>query len=148
MRITQEADYALRIMSLLETNKKILDAGSIAEKTSVSPRFTLKILRKLSQGGLVRSQKGASGGYMICENAGITTLREVIELIDGPLAVSKCVDGDCGCSLVGENKSDCVIHHIFQTVSSEIAAKLDRVTISEISDSSVSISELMQKIKQ
>lgn len=147
MRITQEADYALRIMSLLSYNNKILDAGSIASGASVPPRFALKILRKLVQGGLVRSQKGVAGGYIASDRAENATLREVIELIDGPLAISKCVDGNCGCSLL-ENKSECAIHHIFQIISDEITEKLDRVTISEVAAADENIADLIKKIKQ
>ena len=145
MRITREADYALRIMCLLTEDSEILDAGSIAERASVTPQFTLKILRKLSKGGLVRSYKGARGGYALEANAKDATLRQVIELIDGSLAISKCVDG--GCSLVGTNKSECVIHHIFAAVSDDLSKKLDSITIAEVADRSANISELVKKIR-
>ncbi len=148
MRITQEADYALRIMCLLERCGGIMDAGSIAEASSVSPRFTLKILRKLSQGGLVSSRKGASGGYMLGDMSGNVTLRRVIELIDGPLAISKCVDGDCGCSMLGDDKSRCAIHHIFQAISEELVSKLDKITIADVADSNVNIPALMIKLSE
>ena len=53
MRITLESDYALRIVTVLAQSDKVSDANTIAELTSVTPRFALKILRKLVQGGLV-----------------------------------------------------------------------------------------------
>lgn len=146
MRITQEADYALRIMCLLEQRGGILEAGSIAAAASVPPRFTLKILRKLSQGGLVSSRKGASGGYRISDGAGNETLRSVIELIDGPLVISKCIDGNCGCSLLGSDKSECAIHHIFQAISEDVTSKLDKITISDVSDKNVNIQSLVKKL--
>ncbi len=145
MRITREADYALRIMCLLAENGEVLDAGSIAERTSLTQQFALKILRKLSKGKLVRSYKGARGGYAIETNAESCTLRQVIELIDGSLAISKCVDG--GCSLVGTNKSECVIHHIFAAVSDDLSKKLDSITIAEVADKSANIAALVSKIR-
>lgn len=145
MRITREADYALRIMCLLSEDGNILDAKSIAEQTSLTPQFTLKILRKLAGGGLVRSYKGAQGGYSLAEGAENTTFKTVIELIDGPLAISKCVDG--GCSLAGTNKSECVIHHIFAAVSDELSRKLDSIKISEVADRSANIAEILKRIK-
>ncbi|MBE6600709.1 MAG: Rrf2 family transcriptional regulator [Ruminococcaceae bacterium] len=145
MRITREADYALRIMCLLSESENILDAKSIAERTSLTPQFTLKILRKLAGGGLVRSYKGALGGYALADGAEDTTFKTVIELIDGPLAISKCVDG--GCSLAGTNKSECAIHHIFAAVSDELSRKLDGIKISEVADKAANIAEILKKIK-
>ncbi len=145
MRITREADYALRIMCLLAEKGRTLDAKSIAERTSLTPQFTLKILRKLAGGGLVRSYKGAQGGYALSENAESATLKTVIELIDGSLAISKCVDG--GCSLAGTNKSECVIHHIFAAVSDELSRKLDSIKISEVADKSADLAQILKKVK-
>ena len=145
MRITREADYALRIMCLLADSNDILDAKSIAEQTSLTPQFTLKILRKLSKGALVKSYKGAQGGYTLESGAENATLKRVIELIDGSLAISKCVDG--GCSLAGTNKSECVIHHIFSAVSDDLSRKLDSITIAEVADSSANIAELVKKVR-
>ncbi len=144
MRITREADYALRIMCLLAENGEMCDAKSIAESTALTPQFTLKILRKLVSGGLVRSYKGAQGGYAIENGANETTIKTVIELIDGPLAISKCVDG--GCSLAGTNKSECVIHHIFAAISEDLAKKLDSIRISEVADRSADICKILKKI--
>lgn len=147
MRITLEADYALRIMSLMANENGILDAGTIAERASVTPKFTLKILRKLVQGELVESYKGSRGGYKLMDGAENSTLRCVIELIDGPLSISKCVDHGGGCSLVGANKSECVIHHIFAAVSDDLSRKLDSITIAQVADKNANIAELIKKIR-
>ena len=148
MRITREADYAIRIMCLLCENGEILDAGTIAERTSLTQQFALKILRKLSQGGLVRSYKGAHGGYTLEKGAQDATLKKVIELIDGSLAISKCVDADGGCSLAGTNKSECMIHHIFAAVSDDLSRKLDSIKISELADKNANTAELVKKIRK
>ena len=93
MRITQESDYALRIITAMAAYDGVADAGRIAEQTSVSPRFTLKILNKLVKGGLVSSYKGAKGGYKLRVSADDITLKTIIELIDGPVAIARCVEG-------------------------------------------------------
>ena len=145
MRITREADYAIRIMCLLAQNEEKLDAKRIAEDISLTPQFTLKILQKLKEGELVLSYKGSRGGYALALRAEDCTLRRVIELIDGSLAISKCVDG--GCSLAGTNKSDCVIHHIFAAISDDLSKKLDSITIAEVADKSANIAEIIKKIR-
>ena len=60
MRITLEADYAVRIVDCLSLSGRRLDARSISEKTGVTLRFTLKILRKLGMAKIVRSYKGVT----------------------------------------------------------------------------------------
>ncbi|MGN0674985.1 MAG: Rrf2 family transcriptional regulator, partial [Oscillospiraceae bacterium] len=55
MHITLEADYAIRIVHCLAKSKKRLDAKTIAEQTTVTLRFALKILRKLVASGIVKS---------------------------------------------------------------------------------------------
>jgi Rrf2 family protein len=132
MRITQEADYALRIVCILANDNKVLDAGRIADASGVTQRFALKILRKLAVDGLVRSYKGASGGYELARGADEITVKNVIEIIDGPIEISKCMDSEHFCTRQGLDKSGCVMHHIFSEISTLLAQKLDAVRISDV----------------
>ena len=131
MRITLESDYALRIVTVLAQSDKVSDANTIAELTSVTPRFALKILRKLVQGGLVISYKGVNGGYKLKVSSEDITLKNVIELIDGPIAIARCLDSGESCSMI-RNKSACIYHHIFDKISLELAAKLQNITIKDV----------------
>ena len=96
MRITQEADYALRILLFLSGEKEIVSARAISESVNVPPRFTLKILSKLVSNDLARSYKGANGGYVLSRSAESISLLEVIEAIDGKVAINRCLEHvDC-----------------------------------------------------
>ena len=131
MRITLESDYALRIVTQLAEQGERIDAKTLAEKTSVTPRFALKILHKLVQGGIVRSYKGTKGGYTLSKDANTITLKEIIELIDGPIIIARCVDSGESCAL-NHDKSACVYHHIFDTISIDLAKKLNKITIDDV----------------
>ncbi|MBQ9070470.1 MAG: Rrf2 family transcriptional regulator [Clostridia bacterium] len=131
MRITLESDYALRIVSALAECDGVVDANTLSEKTSVTLRFTLKILHKLVQGNLVSSYKGARGGYKLKESADKITLKDVIELIDGPIAIVRCLSSGETCSM-NSDKTACIYHHIFDKISFELAAKLQNITISDV----------------
>ena len=131
MRITLESDYALRILTAMARYDGVTDAKTISEDTSVTPRFTLKILHKLVQGDLVQSYKGVNGGYKLKVSPENITLKTVIELIDGPIAIARCLDSDEGCSL-NCDKSSCDYHHIFDIISIELASKLNKITISDV----------------
>lgn len=132
MRITQEADYALRIVCFLAEKNRMLDATTIAENAYITQRFALKILRKLVLGGLVRSYKGANGGYELVEKPEDVTLKDVIELIDGEIAISKCLMEDHVCSKQGEKKSACTIHCIFDAINRDVTDKLGGITIASV----------------
>lgn len=131
MRITLESDYALRILTAMAGYSDVTDAKTISNDTSVTLRFTLKILNKLVGGGLVQSYKGSKGGYKLRFSPDSITLKQVIELIDGPIAIARCLDSDEGCSL-NCDKSACDYHHIFDIISIELASKLNKITISDV----------------
>jgi len=131
MRITLESDYALRILTAMAESDGVTDAKTISANTSVTLRFTLKILHKLVGGGLVQSFKGVNGGYKLKLSAEEITLKAVIELIDGPIAIARCLETEEGCSL-NCDKTACVYHHIFDTISIDLARKLDKITIHDV----------------
>ena len=131
MRITLESDYALRILTAMAGYSEVTDAKTISTDTSVTIRFTLKILHKLVQGDLVQSFKGVNGGYKLKVTPEHITLKQVIELIDGPIAIARCLDSDEGCSL-NCDKSACDYHHIFDIISIDLANKLNKITIADV----------------
>ena len=131
MRITLESDYALRILSALAEHEDRVDAKTLSDEISVTQRFTLKILHKLVSAGYVKSYKGVRGGYLLNISPENITLKSVIELIDGPIAISRCLEKSEACSM-NPDKTSCIYHHIFDHISSELAQKLDRITISDV----------------
>jgi Rrf2 family iron-sulfur cluster assembly transcriptional regulator len=126
MRITQEADYAVRIIDFLAGTGGRAGARKISESTGVTLRFTLKILRELAHAGVVRSYKGAAGGYELAAAPEKINLRQVIEAVDGPIVISRCLDSEEACSNVGDKKL-CHYHKVFSDISLEIRKKLESV---------------------
>ncbi len=131
MRITSESDYALRIITAMSRRNGVTDAKTLSEETHVTLRFTLKILNKLVSGGIVDSFKGAKGGYKLRLSPDDITLKMVIELIDGPIAIVRCLDSEECCSL-NQDKTACEYHHIFDYISIDLAAKLGKISISDV----------------
>lgn len=126
MRITQEADYAVRIVDCLAREGKRLDAGAISEITGVTLRFTLKILRKLVMNDIVVSYKGVRGGYELARKPADINMRQVIEAVDGPIAINRCLSDDQLCShTYGEY--GCYYYKIFADVSKAIQDKFESI---------------------
>jgi Rrf2 family protein len=81
--------------------------------------------------GFVSSYKGAKGGYKLKVPTEEITLKSVIELIDGPIVIARCLETSESCSL-NKDKNACTYHHIFNTISMDVARKLDGITISDV----------------
>ena len=131
MRITSESDYALRIITAMSGKADVTDAKTLAEETNVTLRFTLKILNKLVGGGIAESYKGAKGGYKLKLSPDKISLKMIIELIDGPIAIVRCLESAECCSL-NQDKTACEYHHIFDYISLDLASKLGKITISDV----------------
>ncbi|MBP1556792.1 MAG: Rrf2 family transcriptional regulator [Oscillospiraceae bacterium] len=130
MYITLESDYAVRIVDCLAVQTQKVGAGAIAELTGVTPRFTLKILHKLVSAQIVRSYKGAKGGYELARPAGEITLREVIETVEGPYAFSRCLDPNhaCKCESSTCKRGSCRFQRVYDEISETVRQKLETVT--------------------
>ncbi len=122
MLLNLETDYAIRIVQCLAKEDK-LDAKSIAAKTGVTPKFTLKILHGLVSAGIVKSFKGAAGGYALAKEPQDITLLEVVEQVYGTLEVSRC-DGE-GCT---HPDGICSFRGVFNDVSEYMRKKFAQVT--------------------
>lgn len=88
MRLSAKADYALRAAAELASasDGSPLKGEQIAAAQQIPPKFLESILLQLRNGGLVRSQRGAEGGYWLARPATEITLADVIRVVDGPLA--------------------------------------------------------------
>lgn len=139
LRITLEADYAVRIIDYLVYQEKRQDARSISEKINVTLRFTLKILRKLVQAKLVRSYKGVTGGYELLKDPSEINLKIVIEAVDGPILINRCLVQDASCTRT-ENKSECYYHNAYAEVSEIVCEKLEKITFDKSKASNKTIS--------
>lgn len=99
MRLTQEIDYAFRMMGYLAAHDgEVIGAPIISDEMKVPERFALRILRKLNQAGLTGAKRGAHGGYYLKANKEDLTLYDVILAIDGPIVINRCLhaqDGFC-----------------------------------------------------
>ena len=128
MKINQETDYAIRIMMRLCNSTGVSTGHDISDEMAIPLRFTLKILRKLSLCGLVKSQRGVNGGYITALSADQISLKSIIEAIEGPLYINKCLDPDAECNRITE-KNECPIHNEFQKVNSLLHSAFDDITL-------------------
>ena len=134
MRITQEGDYALRVVLYLY---KIgvghrIEAKVIADHENVPKRFLLKLLRKLAVAGIVKSYMGYGGGYVVEKPASQTTFKAVIEAVEGPIIINKCLEDASQCN-VGR-APECEVHKALNLVQSKLTKQLEDLTFQKLLD--------------
>ena len=127
MVMTLEADYAVRIVEYLTKNPQRRDAKTISEETRIPLRFSLKILRELVAEGRVCSYKGAKGGYTLAKPPEEITLRQVIELVEGPYMLSRCQKEEYSCG-----REHCRLHNIYEKISEDVRRELESYTFAMI----------------
>ena len=135
MHITLESDYAVRIVYCLAQNGGRMEAAAIAEQTGVTQRYSLKILRKLVAGELVKSYKGAGGGYELAKDPKEISLYEVIEQVEGPYAISRCLnEDDYTCNRNRQACMVCKFSRIYADISEMVREKLEGIKFGNLLD--------------
>ena len=138
IKISKMADYSIVILSCFVASVKgdILSANDISNKTSLPLPTVSKILKLLVKGNILVSHRGVQGGYSLERYADEVTVGEVVKSIDGPIALTACVDDTDDCSVEpvcpmsgGWDTLNAKINQAFEEVKlSEIAAPIDFIT--------------------
>jgi FeS assembly SUF system regulator len=99
LRVTKLTDYATVVLTVLAGQPgKVLSANELAEQSGLEPTTVAKLLKPLAQAGLVEGLRGVRGGYRLARPAEQITLIEIVEAMEGPLAITECSQdhGQCG----------------------------------------------------
>ena len=100
LRISRKIDYGLRAMIYLASIPPdvVVPFREIARQMMIPEDFLAKILKTLVDHGLVRSARGPHGGYALAVPPTEISFLQVIEAVEGPIAINICLDGDDPCA--------------------------------------------------
>ena len=104
MNISSRCEYACRAILELALNGQAdvpVTVQAIAEKRNIPGKYLVHILIQLKRAGLVRSVRGAQGGYLLCKTPETITLLDIVEAIDGPVLEPLPVEDNAGRDLEG-----------------------------------------------
>jgi len=129
MVLNQATEYAMRMLLLLakQNSKSLTGAASICEEELIPKRFLFKIVRDLTREGIVKSTRGKDGGFMLARNPEEITLYEIIEAVEGPIAVSKCLIDTNKCNK--EATAHCILYKELGELRNEINYKLQNTNL-------------------
>lgn len=132
--ISHKAKYALKALMVLaraSLEGRIVTASEIAETHRIPKKFLEQILLQLKIRGIVASQRGKAGGYLLGRRPEEITFGEVLRLIDGPIAPLPCLSRiayerceDCA------DEAKCEVRTVFSAVAEATRGVLDRTTLS------------------
>lgn len=127
MEITRQADYAMRAVLYLAIYRQA-SIGQIAAAQFVPREYLAKIVQQLVRAGIARSRRGVGGGVSLAKNPEDITLLEVLEAIEGPLAVNRCfrLPNEC------PRESFCGVHHELVHVQDVLARELGRINFARL----------------
>ena len=133
MRLTRGADYGTRGIIYLARRpmNAVVLVGEIASAEELSESYLAKIFQDLAKEGLVRSHRGAKGGFSLARPAEQITLLQIIEAIEGPIAINRCLAPWEGC----ERSDTCPVHPVLARAQGQLLAVLDGTTLSDLANS-------------
>lgn len=127
MELTQKGDYAVRVMLDLASQPAgaSVRTTDLGRRTGVPRAYLSKVVQALARAGLIRTRRGASGGVSLLEEPRKVTLRRVVEAVEGPIYLNRCLVRRGLCP----RDRTCAAHPVWARVQKVLLRELDGVTI-------------------
>ena len=111
-----------------QPSERLVLVSEISRNQNIPETFLAKIFQRLSKAGLLRSSRGSKGGFSLGKPANEITMRQVIEAIEGPIALNRCLrrEGEC------EEEEVCPIHQVWEKAQERFLEILDRTTMEDL----------------
>lgn len=133
MKFSKKSNYGLKGLLYLARkpeNKAVL-TSEVSEKQNIPPSFLTKIFQKLSKAGILRSHRGAKGGFFLAKKPGEITLKRIIETLEGPIKFDETkLKSEEFEDLYGA--SDVAIMTTWQRIQHKISKMLEKTTILDV----------------
>ena len=130
MRLSHLADYAVVLMTAAARRPAgaRLSATELAGDTGVPLPTTQKLMGQLAASGLLTSARGATGGFALAKAASEITLADIVEAVEGPIAMTVCSEGRNDCAL----DKHCRVKPHMGIVGDAVRGALGAVSLTEL----------------
>ena len=131
LRVTKLTDYATVVLTVLAARPDtVMSATELAERAGLEAPTVSKLLKPLAQAGLVEGFRGANGGYRLARAPSAINLVQIVEAMEGPLAMTECSlhDSQCGIS------DQCGVQGNWRRINEVVAEALRGVTLAQMLD--------------
>jgi len=129
LRMSKLTDYGTMVLAQLAANETGLSTASqVADATHLRQPTVSKLLKSLVHAGLVVSTRGVQGGYALARSADEISAAQIIDALEGPVAITECSSADGGCGL----ESFCRVGMAWQRINRSIRKALEHVTLADL----------------
>lgn len=130
MKISTKGRYALRLMLdlAIQPGDSAVPLRDVAERQEISDKCLEQIVTQLARGGLVRSVRGAGGGYLLTRTPEEYTVGEILRQLEGNLAPVSCVSGGGCCGRADR----CVTLEVWQQIQDAVDGVVDNITLADL----------------
>ena len=130
MRISTRARYGLRLMLdlALKHGKGPIFLKEVSRSQEISEKYLGQIIMPLKAAGLVKSYRGAHGGYTLQRDPEKITVREIVSTLEGDLNLVECVTNPASCNRFAV----CVTQQVWCQVARAIAETLEGITLADL----------------
>ena len=129
LRISKLTDYGTLVLAQLPTDGEgLASAGQVANATHLSQPTVSKLLKSLAHAGLVVSERGSHGGYALARPDDEITAAQIIDAIEGPVAITECSSAAGHCRL----EPTCQVGSAWQRISLSIRRALTEVSLADL----------------
>ncbi len=134
LKLSRLTDYAVAALVRLSAAEGVETSPGIAAAIGVPEPTVAKVLKLLAGQGLVSSTRGARGGYRLGRPLASINVAEIITAIDGPIALTSCVEGATG---MCESQTLCPVAGRWDPVNAAIRTALENITLADMAQSSM-----------
>ncbi len=130
IRLTKAGEYGLRAVRYLVENgdESRISIGDISENKKIPEPFLRKLFKPLVQQGIINSTRGVSGGVRLAREPKEITVLEVVEALEGPLALNECLLEDASCEFL----SECGMHDVWEEAQAAMAKVLRSKNLTDL----------------
>jgi len=130
MRLTAKSEYGLLAMiEIAASGDTPISARMISERQRIPIKFLEQLLIALRRAGLVSARRGSKGGFVLCADASATSVLDVVETLEGPLAASLC---DSGRGVVCGRAGVCAASHVWGRATNALRDVFSATTLQDL----------------
>ena len=147
LRISRLTDYATVVLATLAGEpERVQTATALAERTGIAAPTVSKLLKQLQRANLVTSTRGLHGGYQLARPSAQITAADILDALEGPVALTDCSAGEGHCDIEG----NCRVGRVWQRLNLAIRRSLQDVSLAQLAgldSSQVRLPTLEREVK-
>ncbi|MHB8138145.1 MAG: RrF2 family transcriptional regulator [Smithellaceae bacterium] len=130
MKLSTKGRYGVRLMLDLANHfgEGPVLLREISRREEISEKYLWHLINPLKSAGLINSTRGAHGGYELAKAPSDITVKDIFEVVEGPICLVDCIEKPAGC-----NRSDfCITRDLWEDASRALAETLAKTTLATL----------------